>query len=75
MRKTFMACMLLLALSTNAFAGDQDTKEACTVNSPVAGTTIIACPTYFVTKDTNGTTICRIVEGVGKILCDKVTTE
>lgn len=75
MRKLILGFLLAMVLSTKATAAAEDTKEACTVSSPVAGTTIIACPTYFVTKDTNGTTICRIIDGVGKILCSKVTTE
>lgn len=73
MRKLILA--LLLSVSLSAVAADDEAKPACTVSSPTAGTTIIACPTYFVTKDGNGTTVCRIAEGVGKILCNKITSE
>lgn len=72
MNKLIAAFTLIFMLAFNASAAEEKPKEACAVSSPVAGTTVIACPTYILTRDPDGTTICRIIPSNPNVFCSKV---
>lgn len=72
MNKLIAVFAMIFLIISNVSAAEEKPKETCAVSSPVAGTTVIACPTYIVTKDPDGTTICRIVPGSPDVVCSKV---
>lgn len=69
MKKCMLALVIML-MAPCAMSADPP-KDLCTTSS-VGGAIVISCPTYVVTKDTNGTTICRLPNGSPEISCAKV---
>lgn len=72
MKNVMAAILLAFIFSSSVASAAEEKKPPCTVSEPAAGTTVIACPGYIVTKDTTGTTICQITHGEPGITCSKV---
>lgn len=60
--------LLLLAFGASA---EEDLKK-CTVHDQGGGATIIACPDYIITKTSDKTMICRLMQGSPNASCTKV---
>lgn len=63
--------LILLALLAFGASAEEDLKK-CTVHDHGGGATIIACPDYVITKTSDKTMICRLMEGSPNASCTKV---
>lgn len=65
------ASLILLALLAFGASAEEDPK-GCIVHDHGGGSTIIACPDYIITKTSEKTMICRLMQGSPNVICTKV---
>ena len=64
---------VLLVLALVCFgANAEDDLKKCTVHDHGGGATIIACPDYVITKTSDKTMICRLMQGSPNASCTQV---
>lgn len=66
--KKLIILLAVLAFGVNA---EEDLKK-CTIHDHGGGATIIACPDYIVTKTSEKTMICRLMQGSPNASCTQV---
>ena len=74
MKNILMVALLLISFCSFSADDKKDQSQECQISPATdkVDTTVIACHNYIVTKDPNGTTICRITDGTPTVTCQKV---
>jgi hypothetical protein len=63
--------LILLGLLAFGASAEEEVKN-CTIHDHGGGATIIACPDYVITKTSEKTMICRLMQGSPNASCTQV---